>query len=523
MPFATKFKTVHCLLLLIALSGNLLAQWDWEDKGIPVTREEMRNRAERKYLKDNDRPIFRYFEDYLVEENGTVDGNLVVMNGDVTIRGEVNGDILVVFGDVYVHSNAVVTGNITSVGGEIKQFRNSVVSGNQIETSPRNLYRHVNFEYDGSDWQWSRSNNYSTLPLWPLEDRVLFDYNRVQGIFLGLELPKSIASKARIVTVHGFAGYGFKEKALRYSLGLDRYFFNRRDYRFEIGGKFYDLTDTHDNWIIMPSENMLSSILIHEDFRDYYRRRGYELHMSQNYTVFLKGTLGYRSDDYTSLNKNADWAIFGGDKKFRANPAIVEGNMRSIFAEIYWDSRDDRELPRRGWYAKLTAEFSNSKLKSDFFFNRYFFEFRRYQPLSHSERLDIRLIAATAEGNLPIQKQYELGGLSTLRGFRYKEFAGDRMLLGNFEYNISPSTFSRDLLFFDDVRLILFYDIGLAWRSGDNSKWSKGFEFLKFNSLKSDIGIALSDWQGQIRLNIAKRTDTNSRPLEVTFRISKPF
>ncbi|MEE9117935.1 MAG: BamA/TamA family outer membrane protein, partial [Calditrichia bacterium] len=312
-------------------------------------------------------------------------------------------------------------------------------------------------------------------------------------------------------------------QAWRYQLGVDRYFFNQRVYRFEIGANMHDLTDTKDDWLITPLENSLASFLIHEDFQDYYRRQGFDVHISQNWTIYLKGTIAYRNDDYNSLNKNTDWALFGGKKKFRDNPAIEEGNMRSIYGEIYLDTRNSHESPRRGWYGKLSMEASNSGLNSDFDFNQYILELRHYLPLSRRERLDLRMKLGSSDGNLPAQKLFELGGISTLRGFPFKEFIGDRLLLVNVEYILSPSVFNRDFLFFDDIRLILFSDVGAAWFTSDNSKWTKGFGHLKFNDLKSDIGIALSNWDGTVRLNIAKRTDTNRNAMMMTFRIAKPF
>ncbi|MFC2088883.1 BamA/TamA family outer membrane protein, partial [Calditrichota bacterium] len=473
-----------------------------------------------------------FYDDYTVHNYETVDGNIVVMRGDLIVRGEVEGDAVVIYGDIKIEERAEISGNITSIGGKIVQLESSVVRGNQIETSPRNVYKYTGYsnrdEYDQEEyyydsWHDSHRYQYSTLPIWPLDDQFLVRYNRVQGLFLGLELPKSIGGKSRIVTIHGFGGYGFEEQAWRYQVGIDRYFFDQKAYRFELGANFHDLTDTRDDWLITPLENTLASFLIHEDFQDYYRRQGYEVHISQNWSIYLKGTLAYRNDEYETLSKNADWALFGGKKKFRDNPAIEEGNMRSFYGEIYLDTRNNHETPRRGWYGKVSMEVSNSGLNSDFYFNQYIFELRHYLPLSRRERLDFRLKLGSSEGNLPFQKMYELGGISSLRGFQFKEFAGDRLILANFEYVLSPSVFSRDLFFFDDVRLILFSDVGSTWFSSDNSKWNKGFDHLKFNDLKSDLGIALSSWDGTVRLNIAKRTDTNKNPMMITFRIAKPF
>jgi len=236
--------------------------------------------------------------------------------------------------------------------------------------------------------------------------------------------------------------------------------------------------------------------------------------------------------------KLTNWSLLSGDKNFKENPAIATGNMRSLYGEVYLDTRNSKENPRRGWFGKLSVESSTSKLNSDFSFNQYIFELRRYQKLGRYERLDMRLKVGTADGEVPFQKGYELGGFSTLRGHRFKKFRApigengtvnnglDRMLLGNFEYNISPKLFTTGFLFFDEIRYIVFFDFGNAWYNSDVSKndnYYNGFSQLKWHDLESDFGIALSSSDGAARLNIAKRLDTSVNPIVVTFRLSKPF
>lgn len=534
-------KKITVILAIFILIAPVFAQYD-ED--IPVTREEMLRRAEEKYVKHTELETFRHYKDAYVGPDDVIEGNMVVMRGDIEIRGEVDGDVVVMYGDVQIENQAIVGGDVVAIGGKISQDRYSTVHGNQIETSPKNIFRHTsdnwnfnyNYDYDYDyDYQYeyeyehdyeynSHRNQYSTLPIWNTDEDLLVRYNRVQGLFLGLDFPKSIRGKNKFVSIYGFGGYGFKEEAWRYQIGIDRYFFNQKDYRFELGGKLYDLTDTKDDWVITPMENSLAAFFTHQDFQDFYNRKGFEIYMSQNWTIFFKGMLAYRNDDYNSQIKNTEWSLFYDKRKFKLNPAIDEGNMRSVYGELYLDTRNDHEYPRRGWYGKFSVETSNSKLNSDFSFNQYILDVRNYIPLSRYERIDLRFKVGSSEGELPFQKLYQIGGLSTLRGFDYKEFQGDRMLLFNAEYVVSPSSFTHDFLFFDDIRLIVFTDAGLAWDKGaQDEKFTDGFQYITFDKLKSDIGIAFSDWKGHVRLNIAKRTDTNEKPLVVTFRLSKPF
>lgn len=533
------FSNKNISFILVLIFSISAAAQDYEQSRIE-------QKAKIKYLSDNSKQDYRYVDNLTIEAQEEIDGNVIVVKGDLNIYGKIIGDILVLYGDVHVRENSEITGNITSVDGRIYQEKNANVNGNQIETHAKNLlsfeeredydldddlsYKYEDdYEYDDEDWEWSWSRkhygSYSTLPLNEDDDNFILRYNRVQGLFLGAGIPKWIGGKYNFMTVHGFLGYGFNEEKWRYQLGLDRWLFNRSDYRFEVGGKLYDLTDSRDEWLVSTLENSFSSAIVKKDYHDFYRRLGYEVHLSQNYTIFLKGTLAYRNDDYESLTTNAKWSLFNSKKKFDINPAIGEGNMRSLYGEVYLDTRDNKETPRNGWYGLLAVETSNSGLKSDFSFNQYTFELRRYQDFGYKERLDLRLKLGTSEGDLPIQKIYQIGGPSTLRAYRFKDFIGDRMFLANVEYNLNPKVFSTDFLFFDELKYVVFYDVGNAWYSNANKdeNWYEGFDQLKLNKLKSDIGVAILFNEGQYRVSFAKRLDSGKYPLNFTLRIVKPF
>lgn len=532
-----RFSRILLILGLIILINQQGFAQKTEEINSQTTLTTLEKRAVQKYFSDSERKLFRFAGTTEVGERDTINGNLLVVDGNLKILGMVKGDVIVVNGDVSLQSGALVKGSITSIDGSIRQNSKSQVHGNQLETHAKNLFSGSEWDDCCDDHYYPGSEHrdhgpYSTLPIGPVDDSVILSYNRVQGVFLGWAIPKKITGKYRLLTVHGFGGYGFKEKSWRYELGADRWLFNQTDYRFELGAKVYDLTDTKDNWLLTSWENSLSSVLLHRDYQDYYRRSGYELHASQNISIYFRGSIAYRNDDYESVLKNTDWAIFS-KRDFRENPMIDSGNMRSLYGELYFDNRNNLQDPTRGWYAKLGIETSNSKLNSDFSFNQYIFELRRYQPLGRYERLDFRFKTATSVGDVPLQKLYQLGGIGSMRGFTYKSirgskgaFGGDRMLLANLEYNLDPRSWGGDFLFFDELRYILFIDAGQVWNRADvtdDDTWSAGFSHLKLNDIHSNIGIAFASQDGQARLSIAKRTDTNKNSVLLTFRLSKPF
>ncbi len=522
------------LLLVFFLGEALFAQNYHRDLA------DLEERVQEKYF-DASLPLFRYEGDTEIAGGEIVEGNVLVADGDLLLKGRVTGSVLVLFGKVMLEKEARVDGDVIAVSGQIRQARGSVVSGNQIETKAKNFMPDKNWarryeeqdeeELEGDwdedgDWEWSRRFHgaYSTLPLKEIDDDFKFSYNRVQGFFAGIRVPESIGSGNDYVDVHGFLGYGFSDYKWRYEVGLTRWLFDPRTYRFELGAKIYDRMDTQDGLMISDMENSLSAFFLHRDYVDFFRRKGFELHVSQNWTIFLRGMLAYRSDTYFSVSPSTDWALFGGKRSFGPNPAITDGLMRSVYGELYLDTRDNKELPSAGWYARLGLETSSREaLSSDFSFNRYQLDVRRYQRLSRGERLDIRLMAGTSEGELPLQKLYRLGGLSTLRGYNNKTFQGDRMLLANIEYVYSPSG-RHSLLFLDNVSYIAFFDAGRAWyRSADQKKWSDGFSALKWRDLQTDVGLALSFKKGKYRFSMARRLDTGKDPFVFAFRMVKPF
>ena len=505
-------KTKFICLIIWILAANLFGQ----------NNPEIYHAAEVRYFTKTDLEIIRHYGHTSIDADEHIYGNVMVADGNLKILGSVTGDVIVINGDIRLSGEAYVGGNIVCVDGRIYQTGRSEANGYLLETNSRNLGRRSENQwlaYDHYRFQHSNWGNYSTLPLEPMSNKVLFRYNRVQGFFAGLNFPNSISKIGQSTSIHGFVGYGFSEKKFRYQLGLDRSFFNRRDYRFELGGKFYDLTDTRDDWYITPLENTLSAVLFNSDYQDYYQRKGFELHASQNLTVFFKASLIYRNDNYHSVTSNTDWALFGKGKSFRDNPEIVEGNMRSLTGELYFDTRNDRDFPFSGWYGRLTMEVSNDKLSSDFYFNQYILDIRNYLPVSRTEQLDFRLRVGSSEKMLPSQKYFEMGGIGTMRGFGFKEFIGNRLILGNLEYKVSLPGWQP----MSDLRFIVFADAGDAWFVEDNSDLRNGFRELRIPELKSDLGIAIADWKERIRLNLAKRTDTGHDALVVTLRIAREF
>jgi hypothetical protein len=81
----------------------------------------------------------------------------------------------------------------------------------------------------------------------------------------------------------------------------------------------------------------------------------------------------------------------------------------------------------------------------------------------------------------------------------------------------------NNISFLGDFNLILFADAGLLWSVEDSLAATKGFDGKDWDDLKTALGFAISNEDGNVRLDFAKRMDEKDEPFVVTFRISRPF
>ncbi|TAK54241.1 MAG: hypothetical protein EPO24_13365 [Bacteroidetes bacterium] len=369
----------------------------------------------------------------------------------------------------------------------------------------------------GSHYPWEFNN-----------ENVIVRYNRVEALFLGLNYPNEYSWDERSISLFGSAGYGFATHRWRYSGGLSQQFGMGRTL-IEIGAEGHSLTDTKDQWIVDESENTLAAFFLRDDYRDYFGREGvsgWAGFYGRWNTTDLQLRAAYLNDEYQSLEWKTNWSVFGGDKLFRDNPPVWEGRMRSALVTFDVHQETQRRYLISGWKFAVSAEQAGKSFGGDFEFNRYTVDLIRYQPLSKYENLNFRLRAGSATGDVPPQKWFELGGISTLPAFGYKEFPGNRIALFNAEYLLNGKIFDDVDLFpswlLRNTNLILFYDAGYAAMVPGDEQFSKGFENLTAQTIKSDWGVGIGSRDAKFRLGFAWRTDI-AEPVHVFLRLNRPF
>ncbi len=334
-------------------------------------------------------------------------------------------------------------------------------------------------------------------------------YNRVQGLFpYGGPILTSPSPWGFNLSFD--LGYGFANHHWSYRLKLKRQIF--KWWGIDLQG--YDEIFSQDSWLLSTRENTLSSILIKEDFRDYYHRRGGLFGFGFRPKGWIDCKLGYRVERESSSFKKAKWSLFGRDKDFRENPPIEEGLLRTGEIKVKLHLLKDGLNCPQGW--QILGSYQ--KGGGDFSFSRYRLGFKLYQRVSIREEIDLRLRVLSLTGdNLPPQFLLDLGGIGSLRGYPFKEFNdGRRLLLVNLDYRFNFGGWFEPagIWFLENLQVIPFFDSGLVWNSGEE---------FRLNKLKSDVGLGLSGGgKDDFRLNFAWRLDRGDS-LRVGLRLQRIF
>lgn len=461
-------------------------------------REEPTNR---RHARGGD--VISAFKNLDIGEEEFIRGDVLVIGADLHVEGEVNGDIVVLFGNIRLTATSVCQRDVLAVDGAIQRHREARIYGTYQATD---------------DWRrWSpRERRHYTTEENEISLSGSVSYDRVDG--LGADVGITFRSEERFMPeFFAHYGYGFWSQQSKYRLGFEQKLFNY--YRLSFGGEVYRLTKTEDEWRCHQSENNLYAVLAREDFRDYYEGEGGSFFVQQEIAYTHTFRLDYSTEELRFMEANPDlWSVFGGDKKFRANFSSVDAqfladhmpdydkNESVLTASYEFNNTEDRygELMRSGWLARLAVEHSSESIGSDFDYDRYTVELRRFQPLTYRQNCNLRLLYGSATGTLPLHRYFFLGGIRTLRAYEIKEFYGTHMALANLEYVVDfPRT---------DLGVSLLLDAGKVGWDGD---------FLSEGDWIGDVGVGcrLAD----VRLELTRQINGYTNDLQFSILIGRSF
>lgn len=446
--------------------------------------------------------MIRAFDNVRVEEGSFVRGFIFSVTGDIDVFGEVNKDIVTLFGGIYVAPDAVARGDVASVTGKVQIARDASVYGivytgtTEQKGRSRRFYRSINESSLSGTAYYNRVDGFTPLARFEYRDRDSL-------------LPNVVAE----------VGYAFESKRSRLRFGVEQTLW--REMPMAIGGVAYKELATEDEWLLSRNENNVYTLLVTEDFRDYYERTGGYLYYRVKPVEYLQIETGYRYDETRWFEAERDlWSLFGGDKKFprnfhRVDPSIRDrgiaeidtGTTAGLVIRGAFDTRDEKDpYDFSAWNLTGQIEWSDDKLSSDYDYRRYQFSAARYQEIHSRIMLISRLVVGASDGYLPMQKRYYMGGLGTLRGYKHKEFIGKRFWLANLEYRFR---FPKS-----DFALGVLYDVG---QISNDSPLNGDVEW------KQSLGGALYIGD-DFRVSLAQRLDgAEDKDLQVYARCEHSF
>ena len=373
----------------------------------------------------------------------------------------------------------------------------------------------------------------------------ILGFNRVHGLVLGAggTLSTHFTGEEQLF---GSVSGGFSSKIWNYSFGVEKSFFKRYPFAFGIG--LFQLTDvSSDAYRLLPTETNLSAAVYGTALEDYYQRQGEQVWISQMFGTSSLLRLEFTQEDHDNLVKSTDWSYLDRNLLKRGNPRIDRGHLKAISLGYTFDTRDHKstikrqqnlgshllpwpdERTRHGWRGHFGIEMTGANLGGEFTFNLYKFELIRYTPLFGPHNINFRLSGDFSDAPLPRQRLLYLGGATTLRGYDFNTYAGDKRILLNIEYRFLQEThINTDVEAIFGWALSSFFDAGQVWQFDKNP-----FSDFALEKFKSSIGAGISffispaaefqPFSASVEIAVPLNVESSLRTPRIIWRLERMF
>ncbi len=155
----------------------------------------------------------------------------------------------------------------------------------------------------------------------------------------------------------------------------------------------------------------------------------------------------------------------------------IPGSAGSLLSGIIFraelDSRDNIFSPERGMFFKFSAGFYNKIIGSDFTYQDYRLDLRKYFPLFSNHVFAVRTIVETQTGTVPFHRLARMGGQYIMRGYFEGRYRDRNLAVLEAEY-----------------RLPLFWRFGVVGFAGA-ADVAHRFRDFRFDNLKYSYGFGL--------------------------------
>ncbi|HUX33959.1 MAG TPA: polymer-forming cytoskeletal protein [Gemmatimonadaceae bacterium] len=514
---------------------------------------------------------------FAVEAGRTVDGNVAVLHGPVTIAGHVTGGVLAINGDVTLAPTARIDGDVLVVGGEVAGRSRGYVGGEIRIYRDRMRYTHdgdrivVTDSTGDSDTWWRRFEPRRNAGGSKFQAASAGSYNRVEGLAINLgpqiyrNFPDGSAQLDAYAVVRTASSFRAADNDVGHNLHGEVRFGSTRGVL--VGAGAYDIVAPVESWGLSSLESGLAAALFRRDYQDYYQRHGgsVEAGLFARDNTTLK--VSYADEHWTPRAANNAWTLFRSGAAWRPNPVMDNAHLHLLDATLKVDTRSDEMNPWAGWYLLADVERGTGRIDAPgptgfarvyptgraVEYTRGFVDVRRYNRVSRRTQLNLRLVAGgwLSGDPLPLERRLSVDGYATLPGFEFRSArAGDdvatcavgavptgypaqcdRIALAQAEYrsDLHVHLFDWDddswvrPHFRADGAWVLFLDAGRGWLVGDAAApmTYRSTALPPFSSFRTDLGAGLDfDTFG---VYVAKALSQAGQPARVFIRLQHRF
>lgn len=390
----------------------------------------------------------------------TVNGNVAALRGPVTIGGRVTGNVVVINGDLTLAPGARIDGAVfvvggyfegrerATVGGPIRHYREPLRFREEDERIIAETDQTV-FDEDESwvtRWRRRRRDSDSKLSL-----MTGGSYNRVEGLAVhgGPSVRRTTSWGDVRVNAYGILRTVDHWEWTSRNVGHDvtAQVGLGRPGTVAIGARAFDIVSPVEAWQLRDAEVGLASFFLHRDYRDYWARHGGSAYLVLRAGETFSFTPSYSEERWSALPERDPFTLFRGGQQWRPNPVTDEGRFRLTGARVAYDTRTDVDDPASGWHIVADVEHGRSAAVRlaptplevrapasepvGVEYTRLFIDARRYNRVSPDGQLNLRLVAGGwLDGDeLPLQRRFALGGAGSLPGYDFRRPPSKDVLL----------------------------------------------------------------------------------------------
>ena len=154
--------------------------------------------------------------------------------------------------------------------------------------------------------------------------------------------------------------YGFADKKLKTDLAVQYLFGDYRTYSISVNyfHKLNILFSSSDEYSDLIAT--FSSLVLKDDFRDYYYSKGYKINLEGEVLSVLSLSAGFLNQTDKTAFKRTDFSLFNRNKKFDSNPPVFDTKLNALTGGFKLDFRnyiEDGFFRRRSFIGKFIHYF----------------------------------------------------------------------------------------------------------------------------------------------------------------------